>query len=115
MEIYVEYYKDVTPMETSQPASLSRQTIPRTTLDQRMSAGKRDPEVGVSIPNETHPKQEQTKEKHPLIPSHAQTIPTMMMRSTAHTVTQPIPSLRLPLRTTKGTSDTIGRQIVYFK
>ena len=32
----------------------------------------------------------------------------MMMRSTAHTVTQPIPSLRLPLRTMKGTSDTIG-------
>ena len=35
-------------------------------------------------------------------------IPTMMMRSTAHTITQPMPSLRLRLRTTKGTSDTIG-------
>ena len=49
MEIYVEYYKDVTPLETPQPESLSRQTIPRTTLDQtveRMSVGRRDPEIG---------------------------------------------------------------------
>ena len=34
MEIYVEYYKDVTPLETPQPESLSRQTIPRTTFGQ---------------------------------------------------------------------------------
>ena len=111
MEIYVEYYKDVTLLETPQPESLSGQTIPRTTHDQtveRMSAGKRDPEVRVPIPNETHPKQEQTEEKHPLTPSHAQTMPTTMMRSAAHAVTQPIPSLRLHLRTMKGTSDTIG-------
>ena len=111
MEIYVEYYKDVTPLETPQPESLSRQTIPRTTLDQtveRTSVGRRDPEIGVPIPNETHPEQEQTEEKHPLTPSHAQTIPTMMMRSTAHTITQPKPSPRLPLRTTTGTNDTMG-------
>ena len=44
MEIYVEYYKDVTPIETPQPASLSRQTITRATLDQtveRTSVGGR--------------------------------------------------------------------------
>ena len=111
MEIHVEYYKDVTPLETPQPESLSRQTIPRTTLDQTVestSVGRRDPEVGVPIPDETHPKKEQAEEKHPLTPSHARMIPTTMMRSTAHTVTQPIPSLRLPLRTMKGTSDAIG-------
>ena len=67
-----------------------------------------DPEIGVHIPDETHPEQEQTEEKHPLTPSHARMIPTTMMRSTAHTITQPRPSLRLPLRTTKATSDTIG-------
>ena len=74
MEIFVEYYEDVTPLETPQPESLSGQTIPRTTLDQTMertSAGRRDPEVRVTIPNEIHPKQEQTEEKHPLTPSHA--------------------------------------------
>ena len=106
-----EYYKDVTLLETPQPESLSGQTIPRTTLDQtveRTSAGKRNPEVRVPIPDETHPKQEQTEEKCPLTPNHAQTMPTTMMRSAAHAVTQPIPSLRLPLRTMKGTSDTIG-------
>ena len=45
MEIFVEYYKDVTPLETPQPESLSRQTIPRTTLDQtveRTSVGRRE-------------------------------------------------------------------------
>ena len=57
MEMYVEYYKDVTPLETPQPESWSRQTIPRT-LDQtveRTSVDRRDPEIGVPIPDETHP------------------------------------------------------------
>ena len=59
METYVEYDKDVTSIETPQPESLSGQTIRRTTLDQtmeRMSAGRRDPEVRVPILDETHPK-----------------------------------------------------------
>ena len=95
MKIYEEYYKDVTPLETPQPESLSRQTIPRATLGQtveRTSVGGRDPESEVPIPHETHPGQEHTEEKYPLTPSQAQTIPTMMMRSAAHTITQPKPS-----------------------
>ena len=62
-EINVEYDKYVTPLETPQSESLSRQTIPRT-LDQtvkRTSVGRRDPEIGVPTPDETHPEQEQKK------------------------------------------------------
>ena len=78
MEIHVEYYQGATPLETLQPESLSRQTLPRTTLGQtveRTSVGRRDLEIGVPILNETHPKQEHMEEKHPLTPSQAQTIP----------------------------------------
>ena len=63
MKIYEEYYKDVTPLETPQPESLSRQTIPSATLGQtveRTSVGRRDPEREVPIPHETHPEQEHT-------------------------------------------------------
>ena len=59
MEIHVEYYKDVIPLETPQPESLSRETIPRTTFGQtveRTSVGRRGPEIGVPILDETHPK-----------------------------------------------------------
>ena len=35
-------------------------------------------------------------------------IPTTMMRSTAHTITQPKPSPRFPLKTTTGTNDVMG-------
>ena len=73
MEIYVEYYKDVTPLEAPQPKPLSEQTIPlptprikRSTPDQTtegMSSGRRDPEGSKTISDETHPKQGQTKEK----------------------------------------------------
>ena len=110
MEIYVEYHKDVTPLETPQSESLSRQTIPGT-LNQtveRTSVGRRDPEIGVPLPDETHPEQEQTEEKHPLTPNHAQAIPMTMMRSKTHTITQPKPSPRLPLKTTTGTNDIMG-------
>ena len=116
MEIYVEYYKDVTPLETPQPEPLSEQTIPpptprikRSTPDQTMmSSGRRDPEARETISDETHPKQGKTEEKCPPTPSHTQTTSTIMMRSTALTVMQPIPSLRFPLRTTKGLREVIG-------
>ena len=118
MEIYVEYYKDVTPLETPQPEPLSEQTIPlatprtkRSTPDQTMegtSSGRRDLEARETISDETCPKQGQTEEKHPPTPSHTRTTSTTMMRSTALTVTQPIPSLRFPLRITKGLSEAIG-------
>ena len=56
MEIYVEYYKDVTPLETPQSESLSRETMPRGTLGQtaeRTSVDRRSPEIGVPMPDET--------------------------------------------------------------
>ena len=118
MEIYVEYYKDVTPLETPHPKLLSEQTIPlptprikRSTPDQTMegmSSGRRDPEASETISDETHPKQGQTEEKHLHTPSPTKTTSTTMMRSTALTVTQPIPSLKFPLRTTKGLSKAMG-------
>ena len=48
------------------------------------------------------------KEKHPLTPSQARTIPTTMMRSTAHTITQPKPSPRFPLKPTTEANDVMG-------
>ena len=55
-----------------------------------------------------HPEQEHMEEKHPLTPSHARMIPPTMMRSMAHTITQPKPSPRFPLKTTTGTNDVMG-------
>ena len=116
MEIYVEYYKDVTSLEIPQSEPLSEQTIPlptprtkRTTPDQTMEgmpSSRRDQEVRETVTNETHPKQGQTEEKHPPTPRHTQIIPTMMMRSTALIITPPTPSLRFPLSTTSETSGT---------
>ena len=73
-----------------------------------MSVGRRDPESEVPIPHETHPEQEHTEETHPLTPNQAQTISTMMMRSAAHTITQPTPSPQFPLKTATGTNDVMG-------
>ena len=75
---------------------------------ERTSIGTRGPEIGVPILDETHPKQEHTAEKHPLTPSQAQMIPTRIMRSMAHTITQPKPSPRFPPKTTTGTNDVMG-------
>ena len=74
----------------------------------RMSIGERDPETEVPIPYETHPEQDHTREKHPLTPSQAQMIPTMMMKSAAHTITQPKPSHQFPLKTATRTNDVMG-------
>ena len=116
MEICVEYYKDVTSLEIPQSEPLSEQTIPlptprtkRTTPDQTiegMPCSRRDQDVRETITNEIHPKYGQTEEKHPPTPRHTQMTPTMMMRSTALTITPSTPSLRLPLSTTSETRGT---------
>ena len=70
MEIYVEYYKNVTPFETLQPEPPSEQTIPlptprtkRTTLDQTtegMPSSRGDHDTRETTPDGACPKQGQT-------------------------------------------------------
>ena len=116
MEIFVEYYKDVTSLEILQsepsleqtialPTPRTKRTIPDQTME-GMPSSRRDQEVRETISDETHPKHGQTEEKCPSTPRHTQMTPTTMMRSTALAITPSTTSLRFPLSAMSETSGT---------
>ena len=115
MEIYVEYYKDVIPLETPQPEPLSEQTIPlptprtkRSTPDQTMEgtpSSGRDQEARETIPDETHPKQGQTEEKLLVTPRITRPLTHTMIDNTTHMITPTMSSSHF-VRTTNEIIET---------
>ena len=102
IEIHVEYYKDVTPFETSQPEPPSEQTIPlptprtkRTTPDQTTEgtpSSRRDQDTRETTPDGTCPKQGQTEEKHIMAPRVTRPLTSTMIDDTIHMITLTISS-----------------------
>lgn len=101
MEMYVEYYKDVTPMEASQHKYLTEQVMPqsnprtsRTTSEKVVrgtSTDKKEQITKEGIPDETRLKQGMDEDTSTSTSSGTQVMTTMS--STAPTITQPLTSL----------------------
>ena len=111
MEIYVEYYKDVTPFETLQPEPPSEQTIPlptprtkRTTPDQTtegMSSSGRDQVTRETTPDGRCPKQGQTEEKLLMAPRVTRPLTSTKIDDTTPMITATISSSHFVRATNK--------------
>ena len=100
MEIYVEYYKDATPLETSQPKPTPR--TKRTTPDQTaegMPPSRRDQNTRETTPDGTCPKQGQTEEKLLVMPRVTRPLTFTMIDNTTHTITLTISSSHFVMTT----------------
>ena len=123
MDIYVEYYRGITPLETSQAEPIPEQTqlIPQTTPlptprtrktspDQTMygmPSNRSDQDARGLALERTDPRQRQTEEKLSITPKVTRPSIFTMIESTTHTITPTISSSHL-VRTTSEMSEPSG-------
>ena len=123
MAIYEEYYRDLTPLETSQidplpdqtqlipqttplPTLRTKKTFPDQTTDGTPSS-RRDQDTRGLTPDRTHLRQRQNKEKLLTIPKVTRPLIYTTIGSTTHIIT-PISSPTHLVRTTSEVSEPRG-------